>query len=162
MLENFWSKFLKNICEGVDILTRILYLLSANQFDLEDVCNYELAPFPTSIFGDSGEPRFAKSKSLLKNKLKVQVSSRNIKPDAVVIDGGGMLSTAVHWPKEGLVSEFVDVAKCYVYLTCDRYCENSKSATRLQRVGNIKRSHKITMEALLPAKDISLSSYETK
>ena len=36
-------------------------------------------------------PCFAKSKSFLKNRLKVQVSSRNIKPYAVVIDGGGML-----------------------------------------------------------------------
>ena len=50
-----------------------------------------------------------------------------------------------------------------VYLAFDRYCENSiKSATRLQIIGNIKRSHKITMEKLLPAKDISLSSYKTK
>ena len=39
-----------------------MYLLSANQIDLEDAFNYELAPFPTSIFEDSGEPRFTKLK----------------------------------------------------------------------------------------------------
>ena len=80
------------------IFSWVIYLLSANQIDL-DVFNYELAPFPTSIFEDSGEPRFTKSKSVLKNKLKVQVSSQNIKPDPVVTYGGGMLYYAVHWPK---------------------------------------------------------------
>ena len=50
-----------------------------------------------------------------------------------------------------------------VYLAFDRYCENSiKSATQLQRIGNIKCSHKITIETPLPAKDISLSSDKTK
>ena len=33
---------MKNTSEGVDILTHV-YLLGANQFDLEDICNYELA-----------------------------------------------------------------------------------------------------------------------
>ena len=38
------------------MFSRVMYLLSANQIDLEDVFNYELAPFPTSIFGQSREP----------------------------------------------------------------------------------------------------------
>ena len=153
------------------IFSWVIYLLSANQIDL-DVFNYELAPFPTSIFEDSGEPRFTKSKSVLKNKLKVQVSSRNIKPDPVVTYGGGMLYYAVHWPKWGLVSEFIDGVTSYffkilkdadVYLAFDWYYENSiKSATRLQRIGTIKRSHRITTETPLPLKDILLSSNKTK
>ena len=149
-----------------------MYLLSNNQVDLENVFGYELAPFPTSIFEESGYLRFTKSKSVLKNKLKVEVSSRNIKPDAVVIDGGGMLYSAVHWPKEGLVREFVDGVTSYifkilkasdVYLAFDRYVDsNIKSATRLQRIGNIKRSHKISVETPLPTKETSLPSNKTK
>ena len=70
-----------------------------------------------------------------------------------------MLYSAVHWPKEGLVREFVDRVTSYifkilkasdVYLAFDRYVDSSiKSATRLQRIGNIKRSHKISMETPL-------------
>ena len=37
------------------IFSRVLYLLSANQIDL-GVFNYKVAPFPTSIFEDSGSP----------------------------------------------------------------------------------------------------------
>ena len=38
------------------IFSRVLYLLSANQIDLEGLFNYKVAPFPTSIFEDSGSP----------------------------------------------------------------------------------------------------------
>ena len=83
-----------------------------------------------------------------------------------------MLYSAVHWPKEGLVQEFIDGVTSYIfkilrasdiYLAFDRYVGSSiKSATRLQRIGNIKRSHKITMETPLPTKETSLSSNKTK
>ena len=66
------------------MFSRVMCLLSADQIDLEDVFNYELAPFLTSIFENSGHPRFTKSKSVLKYKLKVEVSSQNIK----LYDGG--------------------------------------------------------------------------
>ena len=39
------------------LFSHVIYLLSANQIDLEDAFNYELALFPTSVFEDSGEPR---------------------------------------------------------------------------------------------------------
>ena len=54
-------------------------------------------------------------RSILKNKLKVRVSSRNIKLDAAVIDSGRMLDSAVHWPKEGLVSKFIDGVTSYIF-----------------------------------------------
>ena len=74
------------------IFSRVMYLLNARQIELESIFHYELAPVPTSMFEDNGEPRFIKSKSVLKNKLKVEVSQRNLNPDAVVIDGGGYAS----------------------------------------------------------------------
>ena len=66
------------------MFSRVMCLLSADQIDLEDVFNYELAHFLTSIFENSRDPRFTKSKSVLKYKLKVEVSSQNIK----LYDGG--------------------------------------------------------------------------
>ena len=50
----------------------------------------------SSLFRDTGEGRYPTSKSLLKNELKVEVSTRNITPDAVVIDGCAMLHAAIH------------------------------------------------------------------
>ena len=82
------------------IFSRVMYLLSANQIDSEDAFNYEFSLFPASIFEDIVEPRFTISKSVSKNKLKVEVSSLNVKPDTVVIDDGRMLYSAVHCPKE--------------------------------------------------------------
>ena len=149
-----------------------MYLLNARQIELESIFHYELAPVPTSMFEDNGEPRFIKSKSVLKNKLKVEVSQRNLNPDAVVIDGGGMLHSAAHWPKEGTVKDFTDGVCNYiikmledsdVYLAFDRYIIDSiKAATRLQRIGNIKRSHNISLETPLPPKEVALSSNKTK
>ena len=46
--------------------------------------------------------RYPKSKSDLMKKLKVEESSRCIKPEATVVDGGGLLYQ-VHWPSNGLV-----------------------------------------------------------
>ena len=84
------GKKVKNRDEIIDlyntelIFSRVMYLLSVDQIELENIFNYELAPVPTSMFKDNGEPRFTTTKSVLKNKI----SSRNIKPDAVVVDGG--------------------------------------------------------------------------
>ena len=51
------------------IFSRVMYLLSANQIDLEDAFNYEFSLFPASIFEDIGEPRFTKSKPVSKNQF---------------------------------------------------------------------------------------------
>ena len=66
------------------------------------------------LFYDSGEARYPKNKSLLMNKLKVEVTSCNVKPDAVAIDGGGMLHSSVHWPVNGVVRDFVDRVEHYI------------------------------------------------
>ena len=51
--------------------------------------------------------------------LKLNVSSQNIQPDNVVIGCGGILwvlgCSAVHWPKEGLLSKFIDGFKSYIF-----------------------------------------------
>ena len=87
----------------------MLYLLGSNQLDFTTLFNYELAPVPTSLFEDSGEARYPTTKSVLMNKLKVEVLSRGIVPDAVVVDGGGMLHSAIYWPKDGLVGDLLKI-----------------------------------------------------
>ena len=53
------------------IFSCVMYLLSVDKIDLESIVNYDLAPVPTSMFKDNGEPRFSTTKSVFKNKLKV-------------------------------------------------------------------------------------------
>ena len=106
------------------------------------------------------------------NKLKVEVSSPGIVPDAVVVDGGGMLHSAIYWPKDGLVSDLLKSVETYtsktidfsdVCIIFDRYCKKSiKSDTRLQRVDGFKRVHHLGMNSPLPPKEICLSSIKTK
>ena len=53
-------------------------------------------------------------KSDLMNKLKVEVSPRGIDPDSSIIDRGGMLHAAVHWPKNGMVSDVLKSIEYYI------------------------------------------------
>ena len=47
---------------------------STRPFDTEQVMCYELAPFPTSLFDETRNMRYVKSKFSLKNKLKINKS----------------------------------------------------------------------------------------
>ena len=78
------------------IFSRVMYLLSAGHIQIDDLFKYELAPVLTALFKDTGEGRYPTSKADLKNALRVEVSTRNISPDAIVIDGCTMLHSAVH------------------------------------------------------------------
>ena len=49
---------------------------SSRQVDIKEVLAHELAPIPT-MFTDVGEMRCSTGKSVLKTRLKVEVSSRN-------------------------------------------------------------------------------------
>ena len=154
------------------IFSRVLYLLGMDHLDFTTLFNYELAPVPTSLFKDTGEPRFTSSKATLKNKIKVEVSSRGIVNDVVLVDGGGMLHSSISWPKEGLVEDLVKGIEHYItkivvssdcYLIFDRYFDYSiKSETRLKRIGFFKRTHNLSIKTTLPAKEICVSSTKTK
>ena len=154
------------------IFSRVLYLLGVHQLDLSTRFDYELAPVPTSFFKDTGEARYTSSKAVLKNKLKVEISSRGLKPDAVIVDGGGMLHSSIHWPKEGLVEDLVSGIIQYVskivassdgYVVFDRYFDYSiKSDTRQKRIGVFQRLHTLSLETPLPATEICMSSAKTK
>ena len=108
---------------------------------MEDIFNYELSPIPTSLFKNTGEPRYPKNKSDLKNKLKVEISSRGTTPDSVFIDGCAALYSAIHWPKGGKVSDLIEALRCYI--------------SRL-------RSHSLSLSAPLPPREITMKSTKTK
>ena len=153
------------------IFSRVLYLLGTNQMEFEDIFNYELASVPTALFKESGEARYPNRKSVLMKNLKCQESSCGIKPDAVVVDGGGMLHK-IYWPSTGTVKDLVDNVEHYLrkaspfsdtYLIFDRYKAGSlKGDTRDARVGSFRRNHQLTVEMELPPKEICLSSSTTK
>ena len=158
------------MCHNDLIFSRVLLLLGTNQIDFEDLFDFELAAVPTSLFEESGVARYPKNKPVLLNKLKVEESSCCIKPDATVIDGGGMLHK-VHWPPNGIVKDLVDGIDHYVrmlrlitdvYLIFDRYKTGSiKSDTRTARVGAFQRSRHLSSERQLPPKDMVLPSSST-
>ena len=118
------------------IMSRVLYLMSYGQMDLKSLFNYELASVVTSLFEDTGEPRYATSKSDLKNSLKVQVASRGKELEAVALDCGGMLHSAIYWPKDRQVSDFLKDIEKYacnlinladLYMIFDRYINEASS-----------------------------------
>ena len=137
------------------IFSSVLLLLGTSQIDFEDLFDFELAAVPKSLFEESGVARYPKNKPVLLNKLKVEESSRCIKPDATVIDGGGMLHK-FHWPPNGIVKDLVHGIHHYVrmlmlithiYLIFDRYKTGSiKLDIRTASVGAFRRSHYLSLE----------------
>ena len=78
------------------IFSCVLFLLGTNQIDFDKIFDFELAAVPSSLFKESGEARYPNSRSVLMTKLKIEESTRGIKPESVVIDGGRMLHI-IHW-----------------------------------------------------------------
>ena len=136
------------------------------------IFNYELAPVPTSMFQDSGEARYSKTKSVLKIKLKVEVSVPGIQAEAVFNNGGEMLHSAVCWPKDGLVRDLFRSIEAYirrfieksdVYMIFDRYFDNSiRSVTRQIRIDLFRRVHHLAINSPLSANNVCMNSIGTK
>lgn len=153
------------------LFLRALLSIGTHQVGLNEMFSYELSQVPLSLFHASGEPRYPANKSALMNKLRVEVSSRGIEPETIVIDGGGMLHR-LYWPSNGTVNDLLDVAEKYimkqlnesnVYLVFDRYIENSiKSDTRDARIGAFHRSYQLSPDRELPPKEMCLKSTKTK
>jgi len=106
------------------------------------------------------------------NKIKEESFLRGVLFDAVIIDGGAMLHSSVHWSSEGTVNDFVSGIERYiegflnlsdVNVIFDHYFERSiKSDTRNARIGNFRRSHNLSLMMELPPKDLCLKSTKTK
>ena len=73
---------------------------------------YTFATVPTFMLTNNGEMRLTRSKSTLKNKLKVEVTGRYApKATSVIIDDSTILSV-VHWPTQGTVQHIVGNHRC--------------------------------------------------
>ena len=62
----------------------------------------------------------------------MEVSVRGVEVDVVVVDGGSMLHSSIHWPNDGLVTDLAASVEMYVsdllqhsdvYMVFDRYFE---------------------------------------
>ena len=97
------------------IYSRVMGLIGACNIDLKTVFQHELSPIPTSMFGDDGEMRITKSKSTLKQKLKVEHSARLFHPpEGTIIDGCAILWT-INWPVNGTLQDFINNYKYYIF-----------------------------------------------
>ena len=154
------------------IYARIIGLLATGQTTLESVLKHELAPVPTSMFEDNGDMRIDHAKSKFKNKLKIETPSRCCDyTNATIIDGIAIFWT-FDWPKHCLLAEIAKKMTSYVkellyhqdvYLVFDRYRKFSpKGSTRSQRAKNIAYLHKLTLDTVLPSKEITLSCDKNK
>ena len=105
------------------------------------------------------------------NKLKAEVTSCSIEPDALLFHGSEMLDK-LHWPTDRLVKDLVDRVEKYirkiitkpdVFFIFDRYMPGSiKSDTRDARVGAFRRSPHLLLNRELPPKNMCLYSTTTK
>ena len=134
---------------------------SARDLDTTTLMGHELSPIPTPMFDGNGNMRDAKSKSNLKNALKVDMSRRLAEQDvqATFIDGCAVL-WVVPWPTYGTVHDYLvrfrsyldgHLVKSDVYLVFDRYIEGiTKEATRRGRDKGASRVYTLRCTARLP------------
>ncbi|MES9884040.1 MAG: hypothetical protein ABW185_24600 [Sedimenticola sp.] len=161
-----------NVYDTTLIYSRVIALQLSRNVSMVEVLKFELAPIPTSMFLESGDMRTSGSKSVLKNKLGVQIPSRTAEsPDVIVIDGCALLWT-VNWPVNGIVEDFVDnfcqavlwkLKNANVNLIFDRYYDYStKSGTRAARGKAACRSHKLNRQTQLPPQNTVLTNTANK
>ncbi|KAJ8884145.1 hypothetical protein PR048_016002 [Dryococelus australis] len=150
----------------------IINIANSHEIDISRTLDYELSPFPTSMFTEEGEMRISKAKSLLRKMLQVSVSTRMIpKQDIIIIDGMA-LSWVVHWSNQGTVTTLIPnlkhILKCKlesseVYLIFDWYYDYSaKSPIRGTRPSSASRVYKLTENTLLPPQKVLLTVTENK
>ena len=173
------SRVLPN--EQVDtelIYSRALALQATSRnIDAKALFSHELAPYPLSMFDDSGDMRLCSSKSDLKNKTQVAMTGNSIGSlDCLVLDGCAIL-WVVQWPssslhQKALVKDFVDSFQSYilnklqdteVYLVFDRYIEYStKGATRRARGAGGCKNYKLSYLSPLPTQTQVLNNPQNK
>ena len=73
------------------IYSMVMCLMDSCDSGLKDVFKHELSPVPASMYNDKGDMRITKSKSILKNNLKVEVSNKRVPSPNLIIDGCAVL-----------------------------------------------------------------------
>ena len=144
---------------------------SQRNYDTKNLMAYELAPRPASMFDDSGAMTVAKTKSVLKNNLKVEVPRRHAEIDASFLDGCAVL-WVVPWPTGGIVQDFLNNFRRHiqghmesgdVYLVFDKYTDGSiKESTRNDRDQGASRVYTLRPPARLPSQKVVLTVSSNK
>ena len=145
------------------IYGRVIGIMASSRetISTKTLFSYELARFPSSLFDSNGDMRTT-SKSVLKSKIKVECSQRNLGPcDVVILDACAVLWT-VPWPASpAKVSDFVIAAVFSImrhlystkvlHVVFDRYNDNSiKSCCHMQRAKGTSRVYKLSLDCPLP------------
>ena len=144
---------------------------SVRNFDTKTLMAHELSPVPTSMFDESGHMKDAKTKSNLKNALKVEISGRHANIDVSFLDGCAIL-WVVPWPSSGTVQNFLNnfrnhikdrLRKSELYLIFDRYNEGSiKESTRSDRDKGASRVYTLAPRSPLPPQKVVLTVSNNK
>lgn len=144
---------------------------SLRNFDMNNLMAHELSPKPSSMFDDCGHMKEAKTKSTLKNSLKVEVSSRHMNFDALFLDGCAVM-WVVPWPAGGKVQDYLNNFRHYVqgylqtsdvYLAFDRYNQGStKESTRIERDRGASREYSLRPTTKLPQQKVLLTVSSNK
>ena len=123
----------KDVSDPEAIYARAMALQnSIRDFDTKNLMTYELSPVPTSMFTENGM-RISTTKSTLKDKLKIECSSRQVTVDATFLDGCAVL-WVIPWPNSATVQDYLDRFRQHisshlhngpVYLIFDRYVSNA-------------------------------------
>ena len=92
----------------------VLYLNSTHKIKITGLFSYELAPTLIALFIETGEGRYPTSKANLKDVLKVELSMRNIIPEATLIDGCATMHSILYWSKGGKVYDLLVTLISYV------------------------------------------------
>ena len=153
----------RHILDVEFIYARVIGLMASSRstISIETLFSYELAPYPTSLFDNCGEMRNT-IKSVLKAKMQIQCSIRNMElPEVAIIDGCALLWT-IRWPASpAKVSTFIDGVLSDIqrrlddvqvlHIVFDRYYTlSTKSACRSQRQKGFSRTFTFTEETPLP------------
>ena len=93
--------------------------ISIRGFDTKNLMTPELSPVPTSMFAENGM-RVSMTKAALKDKRKVECSSRQVTVDVTFLDGCAVL-WVVPWLNSGTVQDYLDrfCQHLYSYLLDD-------------------------------------------
>ena len=143
---------------------------SLREINIHEVLSCELSPVPISLFTPSGVMRISKSKSMLKNSTKIEVSARHAsqQQSCTVIDGCALLWIP-HWPassvsEKPVVADFVKKFKHGqvkllvgdVYLAFDRYQDYSTTcSTRSSRGSECCKIFQLNSTTCLPSQKIT-------
>uniref|UniRef100_A0A6P7GZZ5 Uncharacterized protein LOC114345123 n=1 Tax=Diabrotica virgifera virgifera TaxID=50390 RepID=A0A6P7GZZ5_DIAVI len=131
---------------------------------LRQYFQYELAPFPMSLFSEGLMRKTAKSSIF--DLFKILKNDIDIAESAFVIDGG-MLLHRVRWCQNDVLQDILNKYICYlknhfgsdITVVFDGYCSNSSSSKSAER---LRRSNKVCSTDILFTENMPITVQQDK